>query len=172
MGRTVEAPDGRVWTVRRRWIPRLGTETVWGRFRRRIGGVTRRVRGSADAAEELSGKVGYADDVVGAVVAVVVVVLLVAAAVFFVIPLLVVLVDLLVLVVLALLALIARVALRRPWLVDAHDAGGAHLRWRIVGWRASGAKVDEIADVLASGVVPPDGEVLAARDEGEPDAGR
>lgn len=172
MARSIESPDGRVWTVRRRWIPRLGTETLWGRFRRRISGVTRRVRGGADAAEELSGAVGYADDVLGAVVAVVVVVLLVAAAVFFVIPLLVVLVDLLVLLVLALLALVARVALRRPWLVDAHVADGAHLRWRVVGWRASGAKVDEVADQLATGIVPPDGEVIAAGDEGEPDAER
>lgn len=171
MSRTVVSSDGRTWTVRRRWLPRLGTETLWGRIRRRTRGAVRRARAGVDSADVVGEAAGFADDIVGAIVAVVVVVLLVAAALFIVIPLLVVLVDLVVLFALGILAVIARVALRRPWSVDAHDADGALVRWRVIGWRASGAKVDEVADLLAAGQVPPDGQVVAERREGDVDGG-
>ena len=32
----VHSPDGRSWTVRRHWVPRLGDESLWRRFRRRF----------------------------------------------------------------------------------------------------------------------------------------
>jgi len=45
----------------------------------------------------------------------------------------------------------ARVLFRRPWVVEATGPDPLRRTWRIVGWRASGEKVDEIAGLLAHG---------------------
>jgi hypothetical protein len=55
------------------------------------------------------------------------------------------------LVLLLVLGVAARIAFRRPWVVEATDAGPLRHTWRIVGWRASGEKVEEIAGLLAHG---------------------
>lgn len=174
MARTITAPDDEVWAVRRRWIPRLGTETLWGRFDRRYRQVLHHSSRLADGAD------GCGDALAEGLVFALVLLAVVLLALFVVIPLLVIVVDLVVLVLLAFLGLLARAVLGRPWLVDAHAVDGPHLRWRVVGWRASGAKVDEVAKLLEAGIVPPDGEQLAgtptdrAPDEGfgpRPDPG-
>jgi hypothetical protein len=142
-GRTVTTPAGETWRVRRLWVPRMRGETLWSRLRRRI----KRARRVSDWADVGDGCFVDLDDLVIVVVVVVVVVLLV----FLVVPLLLVLLDVLVLVLLLVLGVAARIAFRRPWVVEATDDGPLRHTWRIVGWRASGEKVEEIAGLLAHG---------------------
>jgi hypothetical protein len=144
------------WQVRRRWVPRLGSDTLWRRFRRRSHRVVQRVRRSADLADA-----GCADDL-GESVAVALLVLLALLILFFVIlPLTIALVDVLLLLLLALLAIPFRVLFRRPWLIDAHHPDGQALRWRVVGWRESTRFAAEARELLDAGIEPPGGEHLA-----------
>jgi hypothetical protein len=146
-------PEPTVWKVKRRWIPRLGADTLWNRFRRRIRKTFRR---AGDAADVGDGCLDVGDGVIAAIVVVVALLVLI----FVVLPLLVAIVDLAILLVLALGGLVARVLFRRPWLIDARDGTGRVLRWRVVGWQASAQRVDDIRHLLADGMVPPDAEVF------------
>jgi len=47
--------------------------------------------------------------------------------------------------------------------IEATDAGPYRHTWRVVGWRASGEKVDEIADLLAHGHPLPAGHDTGLR---------
>jgi len=130
-------------------------ETLWSRLRRRL----RRSERFSEWSDLGEGCFFDLDDLlifVALVVALVVLVLLV-------VPLLLVVVDLLFLLFLLLLLLLgvaARIVFRRPWVVEATDSGLLRHTWRIVGWRASGEKVDEIANLLAHGhPLPPGAEV-------------
>lgn len=97
-------------------------------------------------------------DVIGeGVVAAIAILLVVLLAIFVVVPLLVAVVDVAIVVLLALLSLVGRVLLRRPWTVEARSPDGPRLLWRVVGWRASGEQVANVAQLLASGAVPPGG---------------
>ena len=60
--------------------------------------------------------------------------------VLFVVPVLIALVEVVLLLLLVLAGVAARVALRRPWIVDARVRGdvGVPLSWKVVGWRRSG----------------------------------
>ena len=145
------------WQVKRRWIPRLGPETLWGRFWRRF---RRTFRRAGDAA---SNDVGCLDDVGGGILAAILFVVFVLVAVFVVFPAVVAIIDLAVLLLLALGGLVARVAFRRPWLIDARDGTGRVLRWRVVGWKASAERVEDIRRQLAAGQVPADAEVFRDR---------
>lgn len=144
--------DGGPWEVRRRWAPRLGPETLWRRFRRRLRTTFRRAGDASDA--------GCAFDVGEGIVALLVLLAAVLLLLFVLIPLLVALVDLLVVALLAVVGVASRVAFRRPWAVDAFGPDRQHLRWRVVGWRASGAKVAEVQQLLDGGVVPPGAEYV------------
>jgi hypothetical protein len=146
---TVVAPDGRRWKVRRRWAPRLGAESAWGRFRRRVSRTARR---TGDLADAPTGCLDVFGEGIAIAVAVIAVTLIV---VFVILPLVVAVVDLVFVLLLALLGILARIAFRRPWTVDATaDDGEAHT-WRIVGWRASGDQVTRAAEHLAAGLAPP-----------------
>jgi hypothetical protein len=127
-------------------------ETLWSRLRRR----PRRSERFSEWSDLGEGCFFDLDDLlifVALAVALVVLVLLV-------VPLLLVVVDLLFLLLLLLLGVAARIVFRRPWVVEATDSGPLRHTWRIVGWRASGEKVDEIADLLAHGhPLPPGAEV-------------
>lgn len=143
------------WEVRRRWIPRLGSDTLWRRFRRRVHVVLQRVRRNADVAD-----LGCADDL-GEAIGVAVLVVLALLILFFVaLPLALALVDALILLLLALLAIPFRVLFRRPWLVDAHHSDGRALRWRVVGWRESARFATEARELLDAGIEPPGAEHL------------
>ncbi|MFZ6004706.1 MAG: hypothetical protein ACOYXM_12340 [Actinomycetota bacterium] len=145
----VVAPDGRRWVVRRRWLPRLGTETVWGRFHGRFRQTVRRVRDTADADPGCLADIG--EGVVAAIVVTVGLLLLV----FVLFPLLLAVLDLLVILLLALLSVAGRVLLRRPWTVEASSDDDVSLSWKVVGWGASAAKIDEVSTHLAAGIRPP-----------------
>jgi hypothetical protein len=142
MARTVSSPDGNRWYVRRVWLP---WQPKWrGRRKRRDLDPT-----DADGLELASGCAPDALDDVLVVVAIVVFVLLL---VFFVWPVLVALLELVLLSLLVLLGGLARVLLRRPWIVEATPATGqGRFRWKVVGWRRSGAVVDAVADQLTAG---------------------
>jgi hypothetical protein len=71
-----------------------------------------------------------------------------------VVPLLLALLDLLVLLLLLVLGVAARVLLRRPWTVEART-GDEVRTWKVVGWQASGALVDDVAERLQAGVSLP-----------------
>lgn len=148
MADSVIDPQGRRWVVRRRWIPRLGTETLWGRFRRCTRGTFRRVSDGADLDPGCADAIG--EGIVGAIVLIVALVVLF----FVVVPLLVAIVDVLILVVLAFLAATGRVLFRRPWIVEAVSDDGTVQRFRVVGWRASKERCRQLGQRLMAGVEP------------------
>jgi hypothetical protein len=86
---------------------------------------------------------------------------LVVFGVFVVVPFLLALIDLLVIGIVALVGLLGRLVLRRPWTIEARADDGTVLTWNVVGWRPGRERRDEIAALLASGVVPPDATVVA-----------
>lgn len=58
---------------------------------------------------------------------------------------------------------VGRVALRRPWLVLARTED-ADYRWPVSGWRASGERVNAVADAVARGGIPPGAQVVRRDD--------
>lgn len=92
--------------------------------------------------------------VVGIAVIVVLVVVLLLG-----LPVLLLALEALILVVLVAWNIVARAVLRRPWTIVAEEVATSRtdrqLRvWRVVGWRASGRAVDDIARHLEAGVEP------------------
>ena len=154
----VETPGG-TWHVRRRWAPRhLGADTIFGRFRNRTKKVRRRTTELGDVPDP-----GCAPDVGEAIVVFLVVVVFVLFMVVIGLPFLIALGELLLVLLLAVAGLVGRVLFRRPWTVDAVSPDGEHTAWSVVGWRASGAARQFVADRLATtGAVPSAAEVDAA----------
>lgn len=140
-------------------MPRLGHQSLGTRWRRRTRGLGDRGRLSFDLLDAgdlaeipVLGWIGLAIALIGLLVFVGLVLA----------PLLIALAEVGILLLLAVLGLAARVLFRRPWLIDAHHDDGHGLRWRVVGWRASTAKVAEVRQQLAAGIEAPDAEVLPA----------
>ena len=132
MGVDVRAPDGRVWTVRRR--------IRWPRWRGR----------DLEGGAWPDGAFLDGDDAAGllvAVVAVVVIGIVFALVVLLFLPLVVFVVE-------AVLVLVAAVLLGRPWLVVASTLGppAEERTWRVRGVLASRRAVREVADELRAGV--------------------
>ena len=134
------APDGREWKVGRQWMP-------WrARFRRK----------SFDGPDV--GDVSTFDDLGG--LAIGLAILAVAVVVLFVVfPVVVLAVELVLLMLLLIAGVFARLVFRKPWHVLART-GEAAYRWPVKGWRASGERVDQVADALAAGSMPPGAELL------------
>jgi hypothetical protein len=145
---TIDAPDGRHWTVQRRWLPRMGAETVWARFHRRFRQAMRRAGDAADADP------GCLEVFGEGVVAGALILIGLLLLIFVLLPLLFAVVDLIIVVLLALLSVAGRVLLRRPWTVEATSADGLAATWKVVGWRASDDKIREVAANLAAGIEP------------------
>ncbi|HKY14491.1 MAG TPA: hypothetical protein VJM33_06165 [Microthrixaceae bacterium] len=152
MAKTVVGPDGLEWKVRRRWVPRPGTETLWGRFHRRFRAAFRRMSDLDPGVDP-----GCSVDVGEGFLVVIVVVVVVLLAIYIGFPLIIALVEVVGLIVLLIGGVVARVVFRRPWLVDAHGPDGLHLTWPVVGWRASGRRRDEIVAELEAGAIPQGG---------------
>ncbi len=153
MAEEARDPEGLIWTVRRRWVPRLPGETLWARFSRRFGRRSRKVRewdGLGDVAS------GFAEggDGLGGVLAGIGLVIAVLVLLVVLLPLVLAFVEVLVLTVLGLLAVGARILLRRPWTVEAVADDGSILSWRVVGWRASGDHVRLVVRQLRRGLPP------------------
>jgi hypothetical protein len=158
--RTVQGPNGQEWVVWRRlgWHP--GRETLWDRFRRRLK-LPRKWAEYAQGAAEIGSTVGQAGEipVIGVVLLVLALALLAVAVVILVVlvlvPLLLAVVELAILALVAAGAVGVRLLLRRAWTIEADSSDGQRLSWRVVGWRASRQRRDEIAEIFAAGMVPP-----------------
>jgi hypothetical protein len=133
LARSVVAPDGSRWRVRRLWLPRL-------RRRPRLGSLDH-----VDGALIGSGTDDLAGLVLGALAVVVVAVLG-----LFVLSYLLLLLEAVVLP----LVLVAKIVLHRPFTVQATDEHGDRRTWPVVGWRASGEAVDEAARAIEQGRDP------------------
>lgn len=136
--------------VRRRWEPRLGEDSLWSRFRKRVAHNTRWVRKNNPIEVLDAGCLDLEGLVLGFAI-----LLLLVVAFLFVVPILIALVDVLVLVIIGALGTLGRVVFRRPWMVEARASDGTVHRWHAVGWRAGRQLRREVADSLAAGVVPP-----------------
>jgi hypothetical protein len=148
-----------VWHVRRRWAPRhLGAQTIWARFMHRSRRVRRRTSDVGDIPDP-----GCVPDIAEGIVFLLVLVVVVLFLIFIGIPFLIALGELILIVLLTLGGVAGRVLFRRPWTVDAVDPAGVHHAWSVVGWRASAAARQLIADRIATtGTVPTQQEVAAA----------
>jgi hypothetical protein len=146
---SIVAPDGRRWKVRRRWAPRLGKESAWGRFRHRVGRTARRtgdVVGGGDP--------GCLDVFGEGILIALAIVAAVLIVLFVLVPLIVAVVDLVFVLLVALLGVVVRIVFRRPWTVEAVADDGERHTWRIVGWRDSGEQITRAAEQLAAGLAP------------------
>lgn len=148
-GRTVTAPNGRRWRVSRRWLPRIGTDTVWERANRRF-----RHRRKAEGALDAADAAGCLFDPLEGLAIFFGVIVVLGVLVFFVLPMIFVLVDLVFVLVLAVIGVIARILFRRPWTVEACCTDGTVVRSKVVGWRASGRRCDELAEQVKAGRIP------------------
>lgn len=143
--RRVTAPDGREWKVGRQWLP--------ARVR-----IRRDTRDAGDSGGDGGDGRGFLDtmgdffgiDDAGAGILVGVAVLLASALVFAVVfPVIALTLELIILLALFL----AGIVFRRPWHVLART-DDARYRWPVRGWRASGERVNAVADALARDSLP------------------
>jgi hypothetical protein len=148
-GRTVQAPDGRMWVVRRRWTPRLGRGSTWARLRRR----SKRSTEHADTAGGYSLFSAFLVD--DFAVAVRWIVIVVVASLLIVLSAFAAVVEVALLILLVLVGFGSRVLLDRPWTIEAVPDDGAPLAWLESGWRASADRRDQIATLLEAGITPP-----------------
>jgi hypothetical protein len=125
------------------------------RMRRRFRSMGRHAGGLGEGADVAGGCIDLE-----ALLIAVVVIAVILLAIFFVIPLLLTLVDLVVVLLLTLLGFVAKIVFRRPWTLEARSDDGTVYRWKVVGWRASGQRRDEIAQMLSAGITPPDATVI------------
>lgn len=164
-GRDVMARTGERWHVRPVWAPRLWDDTVGSRMRRRWRrqqGRLDRHRKRLDGIDAADGwrltELADFDDGVGLIVAGIVGAVLAALIVLFVLVFaLPLLIEVALLVAVTVLGVAGKVLLRRPWTIAAESDDGTRMTWRVVGWRASRAHVDAVADALEHGYAPPRG---------------
>jgi hypothetical protein len=128
--KTVKGPDGRIWEVGRLWFHRTPR-----RYKRK------RFNENTLELADLGGVDGPA-----ALIAIIVIAIVVILGWMFLVPAMIVLVDLLFILVVAGLGVAARVLFRRPWkvVVESDDLPAQRFEIPVVGYRAAGAKVDEI----------------------------
>jgi Flp pilus assembly protein TadB len=146
--RTVTAPDGRTWTLGRRWLPR----------RRRF-----KKADLSDVGPD-GGFDGFdADDlgIVGLIFAVVAAFFLAVFVALLAFNVIALALELLIVIVVALAGVVGRVVFRRPWIVFARH-GKERLEWPVVGYLNSRRTLEDVAGRLRSGArLEP-----AARDRG------
>jgi hypothetical protein len=147
--RTVRAPDGRSWVVRRRWMPRVGAGTAWSRLNRR----SRRSTKHAETVGDVSLFSAFVVDDFAVVVRWVVIV--VVATLLIVVSAFAAVVEIALLAILLLIGILTRILLDRPWTIEATPDEGEALKWQATGWRASTERLDQIATLLESGITPP-----------------
>jgi hypothetical protein len=130
--KTVKGPDGRVWEVGRLWFHRMPR-----RYKRK--------RFNENALEFAD--IGGAIEHPVAFIAIIAVVIVLVLGWMFLVPAMILLVDLLFILVVAGLGVATRVLFRRPWKVvaESDDLPAQRFEIPVVGYRAAGAKVDEIA---------------------------
>lgn len=146
--RTVTAPDGRTWTVRRVILPRVPRLEFFHRGRRHGDSTD---AGWWEGIEPFDVVEGF-DGLIWVMLALAAI----AAIVFIVLPLLIFILDVVVVLALAAGGIAMRILFHRPWKVVARtdaDIGEAHA-WAVVGTRASARVVDDLASRLLQGDSP------------------
>jgi hypothetical protein len=148
MARTIRDPSGAEWRIRRRWLSRPLRRPRFARLRRG--------RGSSTSWLDV-GDLGGADGVFAYVALVVLVIVVLVVFVLFVWPLLLALADAVVILLAAVAAAVGRLAMGRPWTIEAVRSGCAaeRLEWRVNGWRRSGRVIEDIAAALSRGESQP-----------------
>lgn len=143
--RTVTDPQGQRWRVKTKWLPR---RVRWRGKDVDVPGELLEGVELLSVGDDLA-VLGVIAAALGALIAAVLLVLFVVPAVIFVI-------ELLVVVLLVALGATGRVVLGRPWTVEARLLGtDTSAEWKVRGWRASSAKVTEIARQIEAGHTPP-----------------
>jgi hypothetical protein len=142
--REVQSPDGRVWRIRRRWVPK------GPRVRERLS-----YRRKGDTLMDLLSvpDLTWLDDFIGAVIAVIAITAIVVILATIILPFIAFTVELLIFVVLFLAGAIGRIVFGRPWRIEAKTIGAPHRTREIhaTGWRGSLEAIDELATEIASG---------------------
>lgn len=150
LSRSVVAPDGATWTVRRHWVARP-PRVRWLLHPRKLAGVVEWL------------EVPF-DDVPG-LLWITLAILGLAILIFFVIPALIFLVELLLFVGVVSLLVSVNSLFRRAWIVEAlrEEPERQAMRWRVVGFMRSRRVIEEIAQALQQGqrtIVPLEAERL------------
>jgi hypothetical protein len=155
--RRVTAPDGREWKVGRQWLP------ARVRIRRDGGdGYGDGAGGDGDGILDTMGDFFGIDDA-GAGILVGFAVLALTALLFAVVfPVIALSLELIILLALFMAGIVGRVVFRRPWHVLART-DGVRYRWPVRGWRASGERVQAVADALGRGSLPSGAETDVKR---------
>ncbi len=153
-GRTVTAPDGRVWAVRRRWVPHRDGVGWRARFAQRRERVEARRAGRSDESRWYD-HLDAPDfgDSIAAAVAIIAVLVLIVLTVLFGWTILLLGIDLLWLLLVGAAGLVGRVVLGRPWRVEA-ATDGERRDWFVQGFRSAGRARDEIARRVQHGLDP------------------
>ena len=164
---TATAPDGTLWHINIRWMPR------WRALARRFGGWRdgrdggRRLGDAADWTPDFSSwpdvdcgtargsggwfDVDFGDDLLGALAAIV---MLVVAGVLFwwvLLPVLLLVLDVAIVILLFVAGTLGRVLLHRPWVLDATDQSGHRFTRQVVGWRHAQSEVTDMAAQIRAG---------------------
>jgi hypothetical protein len=153
--RRVTAPDGREWKVGRQWLP------ARVRIRRdgRDGDGDGDGSGDGDGLLDTMGEFFGMDDAGAGILVGFAVVALTAVLFAVVFPVIALSLELIALLALFLAGIVGRVVFRRPWHVLART-DGVRYRWPARGWRASGERVQAVADALGRGSLPPGAETV------------
>jgi hypothetical protein len=141
----VRAPDGTVWTIRRRWAPRP-------RWRRLV----RLPKWTRQASPPKRDRFRWLDalellDLAELAFWLIVIAVVLSFMIFVGIPLIVFLFESLLIVPVGLVAgVIGRVLFRRPWTIEAvrTASGERRIAWNVVGWRASSVAADRMASAI------------------------
>jgi len=160
--RRVTAPDGREWKVGRQWLP----ARVRIRGRRDDGYDGSGGDSSGDGGDGFLDTMGdfFGLDDAGAGILVGFAVLALSALLLVVVfPVIALTIELIILLALFLAGIVGRVVFRRPWHVLARTDDAAY-RWPARGWRASGERVDAVADGLVRGSLLPDAEAVEPKE--------
>jgi hypothetical protein len=134
--RKVTSPDGRTWTLGRRWAP----------ARRRFARVDIGDIGIPDVS-------GGLDDlgIIGTVIAAILLAIAVVVIALVLFNVVAIAIEFLIVFVALVAGVVGRVVFRRPWTVFARSGAVVHYR-PAVGWRASRRALDELAARLRSGL--------------------
>ena len=151
----VTAPDGRTWTVRRRWLPRYEGRGLRERFRNhRSRRQRQREHGEGHWWDWLDPFWLIPDESVTAWLVGVLIIGVLVLTVFFGLPILLAIVDAVVVVLAAVGGFAARVFFRRPWTVEATASSKERHTRQVVGWRAAGRAARSWAEELKLGHCP------------------
>jgi hypothetical protein len=151
LSRKVDAPGGRTWTVSPRWNLRRSPVRLPSAWRRR-----KKDDGGDGSGFDPTDFLVVGDDLVSSIAIAVIVIVAGLLAWFVIWPLLAIAVELLIVGVLLVAGIVGRIALRRPWIVEAHASDGQALEYAVRGYGAMRRVLGELADQLALGNEKPE----------------